>query len=597
MHSPRTPTQSVKSNAAKKNIFRRLLLFILPYKKTFFWGLFLTLITSILNPIRPYLIQCIIDKEVAVGDFIGLRLSIIGIIALVVVQSILMYFQLMTTNKLGQNILNDLRNILFAHLLKLRMQYFDRTAVGALQTRTISDIQTLNNIFSEGLVTIGGELLQLVAILLLMFVTDWRLTLLTLAITPLLLIATYIFKKKVNEAFNRVRKYVSELNAYLQEHITGIAITQMFGKERREAENFTKINALHKKAHIDTVYYYSIFFPTVEFIAALALALIVWYGTLGALEERITFGVLVAFLMYIQMFFRPIRMLADQFNALQLGIVSAERIFKVLDTEEFIAEPENPKNSRNIFLQPTTITFENVTFGYKPEEPILKNISFHVEAGSTTALVGATGSGKTSIINLLKRFYEIQQGRILVDGVDIREYAQAELRQAMGLVMQDVFLFSGTVYDNITLFNHEISLERVIAAAQQIGAHSFIMQLPNDYNFQVGERGATLSAGQRQLLAFLRIMLYDPKIILLDEATANIDSETETLIQKALSQVLAHRTSIIIAHRLSTIQNADQILVMRKGEIIERGKHEALILQDGYYRKLFMYQYAGQISV
>jgi ATP-binding cassette subfamily B multidrug efflux pump len=597
MEPRKTLTQAVKNNPPKKSIFRRLLLLILPYKKTFMLGLFLTLIASVLNPIRPYLIQSVIDKEVAAGDFIGLRLSIIGIIALVVAQSILMYFQLMTTNKLGQNILNDLRNILFAHLLKLRMQYFDRTPVGALQTRTISDIQTLNNIFSEGLVTMGGELLQLVAILLLMLVTDWRLTLLTLAITPLLLAATYIFKKKVNEAFNRVRKYVSELNTYLQEHITGMAITQMFGKERREAENFTKINALHKKAHIDTVYYYSIFFPTVEFIAALALALIVWYGTLGALEERITFGVLVAFLMYIQMFFRPIRMLADQFNALQLGIVSAERVFKVLDTEEFITESENPKESRNLFLQPTSITFENVTFGYTAEEPILKNISFYVEPGSTTALVGATGSGKTSIINLLKRFYEIQQGKILVDGVDIRDYAQAELRQALGLVMQDVFLFSGTVYDNITLFNPQISPERVIAAAQQIGVHSFIMQLPNNYNFQVGERGATLSAGQRQLLAFLRIMLYDPKIILLDEATANIDSETEALIQKALSQVLAHRTSIIIAHRLSTIQNADQILVMRNGEIIERGKHEALILQDGYYRKLFMYQYAGRISV
>jgi ATP-binding cassette subfamily B protein len=477
------------------------------------------------------------------------------------------------------------------------MQYFDRTAVGALQTRTISDIQTLNNIFSEGLVTMGGELLQLVAILILMFLTDWQLTLLTLAIMPLLLVVTYIFKKKVNEAFNRVRKYVSELNIYLQEHITGIAITQMFGKEQREAENFTKINSLHKKAHIDTIYYYSIFFPTVEFIAALALALIVWYGTLGALEERITFGILVAFLMYIQMFFRPIRMLADQFNALQLGIVSAERVFKVLDTEEFIAEPAAPKNSRNLFLHPTSITFDNVTFGYTPEELVLKNISFHVEPGSTTALVGATGSGKTSIINLLKRFYEIQEGQIRVDGVDIRDYAQAELRQALGLVMQDVFLFSGTIYDNITLFNHEISLERVIAAAQKIGVHSFIMQLPNDYNFQVGERGATLSAGQRQLLAFLRIMLYDPKIILLDEATANIDSETEALIQKALSQVLAHRTSIVIAHRLSTIQNAEQILVMRKGEIIERGKHETLILQDGYYRKLFMYQYAGQVSI
>ncbi|MCS6903852.1 MAG: ABC transporter ATP-binding protein [Bacteroidia bacterium] len=580
-------------SSTKKNTFHRLLIFLLPYKKTFIIGLLLTFISSILNPIRPYWIQSIIDNEIAAGNTSALRISILGVAMLVILQAVLMYFQIVTTHTLGQNILNDMRNTVFEHILHLKVQYFDKTPIGILQTRTISDIQTLNNIFSEGLVTIGGEFLQLITILILMFITSWQLTLLVLAIIPLLVIAIYVFKKNVNEAFNRVRKYVAELNSYLQEHITGLTITQLFNKEKREAQNFDRINQLHQKAHIDTIYYYSIFFPVVEFMAALALAIVVWHGTQEVLQENITFGVLVAFLMYIQMFFRPIRMLADQFNALQLGIVSAERIFKVLDTQDFILDPQQPQNNPNLFHKPVSITFENVTFGYNPLHPVLKNISFHVCAGTTTAIVGATGSGKTTIFNLIKRFYEIEQGKILIDNLPVQSYTQAELHKAIGVVMQDVFLFSGSIYDNITLFNPHFSLSQVQKAAEIIGIHSFIMQLPQGYYFRVGERGATLSAGQRQLIAFVRILLYNPKIILLDEATANIDSQTEVLIQNALTQVLSHRTCIIIAHRLSTIQRADQIIVMRKGEIVESGKHDELLQKNGYYKKLFMYQYAS----
>lgn len=574
----------------------RLAAFMRPYRAYFGIALFLTLVSAAIGPTRPYLMQYVLDHPVVEGDVDAVRKWMLIITAMLFVNAGIMYFQIRLTNWLGQTIINDLRKKIFTHILGLRMQYFDLTPIGTLQTRAISDIQTLINVFSEGLVTITGELLQLITILGLMFYTDWRLTLVTLAVLPFLLLATYVFKNKVGAAFGRVRKYVSELNAFLQEHISGMLVTQLFHRQKREYERFEELNQLHTKAHIDTVYYYSIFFPVIEFVAALATALLVWYGARGALEGTITFGVLVAFLMYTQMFFRPIRMLADQFNSLQMGLVSAERIFAVLDTDEHIPDPPNGLKDEVITAENASVVFKNVSFAYNESNPILHDISFEVAPGKTLAIVGATGSGKSTLINLLMRFYEYPQGEILLAGKDLKLYQLNSLHRAVGLVMQDVFVFSGTIMDNITLGAPDISFETVKAAAQLIQADRFIEQLPGGFYYQVSERGSTLSAGQRQLLAFLRVLVHNPKILLLDEATANVDSETEYIIQQAVATVMANRTAVIIAHRLSTIQKADQILVMRRGTIVERGTHQALLEAGGYYYRLYQLQYAQALA-
>lgn len=591
---PKTPQSVPKTNTSRRSILVRLSTLVGPYRRIFWVAVVLTFIGSLLNPIRPFLFQYTIDHPIAEGNIASVRNWILFITGTVLLQALLQYYQTWTTNWLGQSIMNDLRKQVFTKILSQRIQYFDKNPIGTLQTRTISDIQTLNTVFSEGFVTMIGELLQLIGIVGIMVWIDWRLTLVGLSILPLMFLSTIIFQRSVRKAFDSVRKYVAALNAFLQEHISGMLVTQIFNREEEESNRFKEINKKHLKAHLDTVLYYSIFFPVVEIIAALALALIVWYGAGSVMQGQITFGVLFSFLLYIQMFFRPIRLLADQFNTLQLGIVSAERIFKVLDTEEYIPENANAKGMEVMKDNPATIAFENVQFAYNANEPVLRGISFDVPAGTTTAIVGATGAGKSSIINCLLRYYEIQEGAIRVAGEDIRNWQQEALRQYMGLVMQDVFLFGGTIAENITLFNNDIPFARVQEAAQRVGAHDFIMQLPGGYNYRVGERGATLSTGQRQLLSFIRVLVYDPKILLLDEATANIDTETEELIQQAISTVLAGRTSIIIAHRLSTIQKADQILVMHRGEIVERGNHQLLLSQDGLYKKLYLMQYAGR---
>jgi ATP-binding cassette subfamily B protein len=405
---------------------------------------------------------------------------------------------------------------------------------------------------------------------------------------PLLVLSTYVFKVKVNAAFQRVRKAVAEINTFLQEHITGMLVVQIFNQEKREYDKFEKINARHRDAHLDTVFYYSVFFPVVEVIAAFSTAALVWYGSGAVLEGYTTFGTLVAFLLYLTMFFRPIRMLADRFNTLQLGLVSGERIFNILDTHEFIRDGDN----ENFHPVSPKIEFRNVSFAYVEGQEVLKGIDFTVQPGTTTAFVGATGSGKSTVVSLLMRFYELSEGQILIDGTDIRTVKLESLRGAMGLVLQDVFLFSGTILDNVTLFNDSISEERVRRAAELIGADAFVERLPGGYRFEVGERGANLSTGQRQILAFMRVLVYDPKILLLDEATANVDPESEALIQNAVAVALSGRTSIVVAHRLSTIQKADQILVMRRGEIIEAGNHQTLLALDGHYKKLYRLQYA-----
>lgn len=596
MAAPFSAPDAKGAKPDRRGVLSRLFRWIKPYRGLFATAVSITLAGSILGPLVPYLFQYTLDGPMAEGDANALRFWILVIIGIVLLQAVFNYFSTWVTNLLGQSVMNDLRRDVYRHIMRLRIKYFDHNPIGTLQTRTVSDIQTLNNVFSQGLVTIAGQLLQLFAILGIMLYIDWGLTLVVLAVLPLLLLATWVFKNKVREAFNRVRKFVARLNAFIQEHLTGMLVTQIFNREDEEYRRFKGLNAEHRRAHLDTVLYYSIFFPVVEIISAMALALLVWYGTGEVLEGTLTFGALVSFMLYINMFFRPIRLLADQFNTLQLGIVSADRIFKILDDKAIIPENNEGLASETLQAQPAAIEFDKVCFAYNEDEWVLRDVSFHVPSAKTTAIVGATGAGKSSIINVLMRLYDIQQGEIRLGGYNINAYQLYALRESMGLVLQDVFLFSGTIYENITLFNDEIPRERVIEAAELVGAHRFISQLPGGYNYKVGERGATLSTGQRQLLSFIRILVYDPKVLLLDEATANIDTETEELIQQAIQKVMAGRTAIIIAHRLSTIQSADQILVMHKGKLVERGNHQELLAQNGYYKKLYLLQYGHKVS-
>lgn len=546
-------------------------------------------------PATPYMFQYVLDNPTVRGDVDEVRMWVLIILGVLVLQSAVMYVRTMLTGWLGQSIIRDIRIQVYRHISRMRAKYFDKNPVGMLQTRTISDVETLNDVFSNGLVSIMGELLQVLSIFAIMMFVSWKLTLVVLITLPLLLVATNIFKNTIKASFQGVRKYVSEMNTFLQEHISGMLVIQIFNREKVEMERFEDINGKHRDANLKSVLAYSIFFPVVEIISALATALLVWYGVGNVLEGQITFGALVAFLLYINMFFRPIRMLADRFNTLQLGMVSAERIFAVLDTEDRI---ENGGQLESVPGQDGAleIAFRRVWFAYNDQDWVLKDVSFDVEAGHKVAIVGSTGAGKTTIINLLSRLYEINRGKICINDTDINDLKLESLRSMIGLVLQDVFLFSGSVYDNITLNNPNISLETVRAAARHVGADRFISQLPGGYDYNVQERGATLSSGQRQLIAFARVLVYNPRILILDEATSSIDSESEELIQTAIEKVMAGRTSIIIAHRLSTIQKADQILVMDKGEIMERGNHQELLEQNGIYKRLYLLQFAQPVS-
>lgn len=587
-----------QGNWMDRQLVGRLLQYVKPYRKFFFLAVTLTISLAILSPLRPYLIAYILDNPVANADVGQLQFWVSMVLGLLIVEAFIMYGNTFLTNWLGQSIIKDIRNQVFQHILKLRLQFFDKTPIGTLQTRTINDIETLNDVFSSGLVRILGDLLQLVAIFVMMLITSWKMTLVVLITIPLLLYATYVFKNKVKASFQRVRSAVSEMNAFLQEHITGMQIVHIFHREKVEMGRFDAINQKLKKANLNSVLYYSVFFPAVEIISALGLAILVWYGANAVVSEVLTFGILVAFIMYIQMFFRPLRMLADQFNTLQLGMVSGERIFKILDTHHFIPDEGQKSSAKKPSLhgahgpEDVHIRFKNVSFAYNEPEWVLKDVDFEVNPGEKIALVGATGSGKTTIINLLSRFYDIQKGDILLNDENIRSYSLDYLRGLIGVVLQDVFLFSGSIYDNITLNNADIPLAQVIESAKQVGAHSFIQNLPGQYHYNVRERGATLSLGQRQLIAFARVMTYNPSILVLDEATANIDTESEEIIQQAIETVMAGRTSLIIAHRLSTIQKADKIIVLKKGRIIENGSHKELLKQEGAYYDLHQKQFA-----
>ncbi len=579
-----------KGKVIDQALVMRLLAYVKPYRGLFFLAVFLTISLSILGPLRPILVQYLLDGPIADADVLGLQVGIFIILGILVLEAMIMYGNTYLTNWLGQSIIRDIRKQIFQHILHLKLKYFDNTPIGRLQTRTINDVETLNDVFSSGLVRMLGELLQLFAIVGYMLYINWKLTFIVLTTMPLFLGATYIFKNKVKVAFQKVRNAISDMNAFLQEHITGMLVIHIFNREKQEMNNFDQINVKLKKANLNSVLYYSIFFPAVEIITALGMGILVWYGASRVLRDEITFGVLVAFIMYLQMFFRPLRLLADQFNTLQLGMVSGERIFKVLDTHEFI--PNNGKITQHEHAAALSVEFKDVSFAYNEPEWVLQDINFSILPGEKVALVGATGSGKTTIINLLSRFYEIQKGSILINGTDIQQYDIGYLRSLIGVVLQDVFLFSGSIKENITLNNDQIPHDQIEIAAKQVGVHDFIMQLPGQYDYKVKERGATLSLGQRQLIAFARVLVYNPSILVLDEATANIDTESEELIQKAVDKVMAGRTSVIIAHRLSTIQKSDKIIVLRKGKIIERGTHESLLDQEGAYFQLHQLQFA-----
>lgn len=582
--------QVSSGNIIDWKVVKRILEFVQPYKGRFYTVILFTILLGLLGPIRPWLIQVTLDRDVANGDYRGMVNVMLIILALLAVQSLVQYGHTYLSGRIGQFVIRDIRIKLYAHLVNLRLKFFDKTPIGRLVTRTISDVEALADVFSEGLAAMAGDLLQIVFILAFMFYTDWRLALVSLSTVPLMLIATYIFKEKVKVAFNEVRNAVANLNTFVQEHITGMNVVQIFGSEQREFNKFKEINKEHRTAHLKSVLYYSIYFPVAEIISAMGIGLLVWYGAKGALrleETGITVGTLTAFIMYIQMFFRPIRMIADRYNTLQMGIVSTSRIIALLDDQQHTVKNGSFKPEK----MEGGVEFKNVWFAYNEENYVLKDISLSIQPGETIAIVGATGAGKSSIVNLLNRFYDINKGEIKIDGVNIQDFEIGELRKDIGVVLQDVFLFSDTIRNNITLNNPDVTEAMILNAADLVGARKFIDKLPGKLDYNVMERGATLSVGQRQLLSFIRAMVYDPKILVLDEATSSVDHETEEMIQEAIDHMMSGRTAIVIAHRLSTIQKADKIIVLDKGEIKEAGSHEELLNLNGYYAQLYQMQF------
>ena len=589
----------VTGKALDWNLLGRVMKYVKPYRATFVIAAFLTIFLAGSALVQPILMQLTLDKYILANNYNGLVLMVVLMIAQLAIQTAVQYYQTYSTNALGQSVIRDLRKDIFNHIMSLRLKYFDRTPIGMLITRTVSDLETIADIFSEGLISIVGDLLLVIAIIILMMVRDWKLALITLIPMPFLMLSTYVFKEAIKSSFQEVRTQVAHLNTFLAEHISGISIIQYFSREDQEMRKFKAVNMKYRDANIRSNWYYSIFFPVVEILFACSMALLVWYGckriltdqqfaALGTGNHPVTPGMILEFIVLLNLLFRPIRQLADKFNTLQMGMVGADRIFKVLDTDEVAVNTGTlkPVNLRG------AIDFENVWFAYNDENWVLKNINFHVNPGETLALVGATGAGKSSTINILNRFYEIGQGAAKVDGVDIREYDVAYLRSQIATVIQDVFLFSDTIANNISLNNPVITREQIIAAANDVGAHDFIERLPGGYDYNVMERGSTLSSGQAQLISFIRALVYDPAILVLDEATSSVDTETELLIQNAINKLMQGRTAIVIAHRLSTIQNADKIIVLDHGEIKEMGTHQELLkIEHGYYRKLYDLQF------
>lgn len=580
--------------AVDRRLIRRLYFYIKPYKWFVLLAIALTLSAAFLGTVRPKLIQVAVDDYISTKDLPGLFKIIVLIFLAQIGEFLLQVINTYITRWFGQGALYSLRNAVFKKIQHLNVQFFDKNPIGKLITRTTSDIEALSELLSDGVVAIIGDCFRIIFILYFMFSMSWELSLITIAILPVLFYATFWFKNKVRVSFLEVRDQIARLNSFVQEHINGMDIVQLFNREKKQREKFSTINAAHKKAHIQTIFYFSIFWPLVEVLASFAMALVVWYGGGRALMGGVTFGVLLAFIQYARQFFMPIRGLSEKFNTLQSSLASSERIFNVMDTETEVKEIENPKmiDSPNGLIE-----FENVWFKYNDDgEQILRDVSFVAQPGETIAIVGATGAGKTTIINLLLRFYDIQKGVIKLDNIDITELSLSDLRSNFGLVLQDNALFSGTILENITLGNPDISRQQVIDAAHKVEAHRFIEKLKGTYDYKLRERGASLSMGQKQLICFVRALVYNPRILILDEATSSVDSETEALVTEASNKMMEGRTSIVVAHRLSTIQGADKILVMHKGVIREAGSHQELITQEnGLYKKLYELQYKDQL--
>jgi len=566
------------------NTLKRLLVFVKPYRLLFWVSALIAIIMAPLNAYLPYLANVMVDDHIMVRDLEGLKRISLWYLGALVSLTFLRYSFTILTNTMGQNIIYDLRNKMYDHILSLRLSYFDKTPIGTNTTRVINDLETVNSVFSEGLITIIADILSLITVLALMFWTSVKLTLICLVTFPLLLVASYIFKEKVKHSFQRVRAQVARMNAFLQEHISGIKTVQIFAAEKRVAKKFKEINREYTQANLDGIFYYAVFFPVVEIISAASLGFMVWWGAQGVLEGVVTIGQLVAFPMYLSRLFQPVRTLADKFNTLQMGLVAGGRVFETLDTKE---QTQDQGTIEQGDLK-AALEFKQVYFGYRPDEYILKNISFRLEPGKTLALVGSTGSGKSSLISLINRLYEINQGSIQIGNHSISDYKIDFLRKRIAVVLQDVFLFQGSIYENMSLKNPEIDLEQVIAASKIIGAHEYIMNLPGNYHYQLADRGVNLSVGQRQLISFLRAHLVHPDILILEKANSSLDTETESILQHAIEKLIAKRSSIVIAHRLSTIQHADYVMALEHGEIKEFGPPvELLARENGLYKKLY----------
>ena len=586
-----------KSKVWDTPLFKRILWASKPHRSLLIRGVLLTIFLALLSPVRPFIIGKLVGDYVRLGDEKALLFGTIVVIGLLVIESVFLIVVSYTSSDLGQRVVKDLRNKLFEHITKLRLKYFDQNPIGMLVTRSVSDMETIAEIFSQGILVIIGDLLKLFGVLIFMFYINWKLTLLVLIPIPLLVVSTNIFKRAIKNSFQEVRKQVSTLNSFVQEHITGMNVVQIFSRENVEAKKFNKINLDHKRAHIKGIMAYSIFFPVVETLSALSIAILVIYSIWSISYGNTDYGTIttemMSFILYVHMLFRPIRMLADRFNTLQMGMVSSGRVFDLLDNDEIIHQSEeNQLDSFN-----GQISFKNVHFSYDGRSNVFDGLSLDVQPGETIAVVGPTGAGKTSLINLISRYYEFQEGEILLDGMDIRSILLSSLRSRVAVVLQDVFLFNTSVLENITLGKEEISLDEVVAAAKKVGVHDFISQLDGGYDFQVKERGGVLSSGQRQLISFLRAYMCKPDLLILDEATSSVDSGAEELIQKATKVITNDRTSIIIAHRLSTIKNADRILVIDGGKIIEEGSHNALIKKKGHYFDLYENQFLKEETI